>query len=132
MTALKKRLLTYLFGLIFCISPISFPNLANAAGSSMQDYDQTLGVVPDAQKEEQNFFAMIGDFLIARPLLIGATAVGTAMFVASLPFTALGGNVKEAENALVAKPSQATFTRCLGCRMNAPKSKKPPRKNKNL
>lgn len=33
-------------------------------------------------------FSMIGDLLIARPLLIGATAIGAVAFVVSLPFTA--------------------------------------------
>ena len=34
-------------------------------------------------------FSMIGDLLIARPLLIGATAIGAVAFVVSLPFTAV-------------------------------------------
>ena len=33
-------------------------------------------------------FAMIGDLLIARPLLIAATIIGTGLFVVALPFTA--------------------------------------------
>ena len=50
--------------------------------------------------------AMLGDLIIARPLLIGATAIGVVAFVVSLPFTALGGNVAEAGEAL-ATPSDA-------------------------
>ncbi|SDI26478.1 multidrug transporter [Pseudomonas panipatensis] len=61
------------------------------------------------------FYKMMGDLLIARPLLIGATVIGTAAFVVSLPFTALGGNVKEAGQALVVDPGKAAFVRCLGC-----------------
>lgn len=60
-------------------------------------------------------YAMMGDLLIARPFLIAATAVGTAAFVVSLPFTALGGNVEEAAEALVASPAREAFARCLGC-----------------
>lgn len=60
-------------------------------------------------------FSMIGDLLIARPLLIGATAIGAVAFVISLPFTALGGNVKEAGQALVVDPGREAFVRCLGC-----------------
>ena len=60
-------------------------------------------------------FSMIGDLQIARPLLIGATAIGAVAFVVSLPFTALGGNVEEAGNALVVEPGKAAFVRCLGC-----------------
>lgn len=60
-------------------------------------------------------FAMIGDLVIARPLLIAATAVGAGLFVVSLPFTALGGNVGAAGKALVVDPGKAAFVRCLGC-----------------
>jgi len=60
-------------------------------------------------------YSMIGDLLIARPLLIGATAIGVVAFVVSLPFTALGGNVGEAGQALVVEPGAAAFVRCLGC-----------------
>lgn len=60
-------------------------------------------------------FAMIGDLVVARPLLIGATLIGAVAFVVSLPFTALGGNVKEAGQVLVADPAREAFVRCLGC-----------------
>lgn len=63
-------------------------------------------------------FAMIGDLVIARPLLIAATVVGAGLFVVSLPFTALGGNVGEAGKALVVDPGRAAFVRCLGCTEN--------------
>lgn len=67
------------------------------------------------QIESPPGYAMIGDLLIARPILIVLTAVGAAAFVVSLPFTALGGNVKSAGQALVLDPGQAAFVRCLGC-----------------
>lgn len=60
-------------------------------------------------------YSMIGDLLIARPFLIAGTAIGAAAFVVSLPFTALGGNVKEAGEALVVAPGREAFVRCLGC-----------------
>lgn len=60
-------------------------------------------------------YAMLGDLLIARPLLIAATVIGAGAFVVSLPFTALGGNVGEAGQALVVDPGKAAFVRCLGC-----------------
>ena len=63
-------------------------------------------------------FSMIGDLLIARPLLIGATAIGALAFVVSLPFTAAGGNIGEAGKALVLEPGEAAFVRCLGCTTN--------------
>lgn len=60
-------------------------------------------------------FSMVGDLVVARPLLIGATALGVVAFVVSLPFTALGGNVGEAAQALVVEPGKEAFVRCLGC-----------------
>ncbi|MGQ4878024.1 hypothetical protein ACOJCM_05570 [Billgrantia sp. LNSP4103-1] len=59
--------------------------------------------------------AMIADALIARPLLAVATIGGTALFVISLPFSAMGGNVEAAAETLVKTPAEATFRRCLGC-----------------
>jgi len=60
-------------------------------------------------------YAMLGDLLIARPLLLAATVIGAGAFVVSLPFTALGGGVGDAGKALVVDPARATFVRCLGC-----------------
>lgn len=60
-------------------------------------------------------YAMVGDLLVARPLLIASTVIGTAVFVVTLPFTVLGGNVKDAGKSLVVAPGQAAFVRCLGC-----------------
>ena len=59
--------------------------------------------------------AMVVDALVARPLLAVATVGGTAVFLVSLPFTALGGNVGPAAEALIKTPAEATFRRCLGC-----------------
>lgn len=60
-------------------------------------------------------WAMMGDLIVARPLLIAATVIGAGAFVVSLPFTALGGNVGEAGKALVVDPGREAFVRCLGC-----------------
>ena len=60
-------------------------------------------------------YAMAGDLLLARPLLIAATVVGAGLFVVSSPFTLAGGNFKEAAKSLVAEPAMAAFVRCLGC-----------------
>lgn len=59
--------------------------------------------------------AMIVDAVIARPLLAAATVGGTAIFLVSLPFTALGGNVDGAAETLIKTPAEAAFRRCLGC-----------------
>jgi len=58
---------------------------------------------------------MTGDVLIVRPLSLVATVLGAGLFVVSLPFSALGGNVGEAGDTLVMVPFRSTFLRCLGC-----------------
>ena len=76
---------------------------------------QTTSGDPAYDIQTPKAYAMIGDLVIARPLLIGATAIGAVAFVVSLPFTALGGNVAEAGEALVLEPGKEAFVRCLGC-----------------
>ena len=66
-------------------------------------------------EDNQGDFAMAGDLLVARPFGVVWTVAGSALFVVSLPFTALGGNVKQAANTLVIGPAKETFVRCLGC-----------------
>jgi len=83
-----------------------------------------LGCAAQATPEEPpGALAMTGDILIARPIGVVVTAVGTLAFLASLPFTALGGNVGEAGKTLVASPAKETFVRCLGCTSSGRKSK---------
>lgn len=67
-------------------------------------------------EDEPSAGEMVADVVVARPLGVLATVGGAAAFVVSLPFSALGGNVKEAADALVVGPAKATFVRCLGCR----------------
>lgn len=62
--------------------------------------------------------AMVVDALLARPLLAAATVGGAAVFLVSLPFSALGGNVDAAAETLVKTPAEATFRRCLGCEVS--------------
>lgn len=70
---------------------------------------------PLYQAEAPKAFSMVGDLLIARPLLIGATIIGAGVFVVTLPFSAAGGNIGEAGKALVVEPGKEAFVRCLGC-----------------
>ncbi len=51
-------------------------------------------------------FAMIGDLLIARPLLLAATVIGAGAFVVSLPFTALGGGVGDGRQGAGGGPGE--------------------------
>ncbi|MDQ3564585.1 MAG: multidrug transporter [Pseudomonadota bacterium] len=58
---------------------------------------------------------MAADGLLARPLGIAATAIGAGIYIATLPFSLLGGNADEAARILVRDPAWYTFQRCLGC-----------------
>ena len=60
-------------------------------------------------------YAMAVDGLLARPVLLGMTLVGVAVYLVTLPFSAIGGNAGAASEQLVVSPARATFTRCLGC-----------------
>jgi len=65
--------------------------------------------------ERPSAFAMAGDLVVARPIGLALTAVGSAAFIVSLPLTALAGSVAESAEALVLGPAETTFVRCLGC-----------------
>jgi Zn-dependent protease with chaperone function len=67
-----------------------------------------------ALDEENSGALMTADLLLARPLGIVATVLGCAVFIVSLPFSAIGGNTKQASQKLVKEPAAFTFTRPLG------------------
>lgn len=58
--------------------------------------------------------AMAGDLILARPLGLAATVLGSVVFVVGLPFELLAGNVSDPARRLVTEPARYTFTRPLG------------------
>ena len=68
----------------------------------------------DFEKKDPSAGAMIADFILVRPVGIVALIAGSALFIISLPFSALGRNVKAAARSLVIKPAKFAFTRPLG------------------
>ncbi len=52
--------------------------------------------------------------VVVRPLGLVATVLGGAIFLVTLPFSALGGNPDAAYNYLLADPFKFTFNRPLG------------------
>ncbi len=60
-------------------------------------------------------YAMGLDAGLVRPVGVVATVGGIGLFIATLPFSLLGGNVKESAQKLVVDPARMTFYRCLGC-----------------
>ena len=74
-----------------------------------------LGFAQGAVEENPSVGAMVADLVVVRPVMIGVTAVGAALYVVTLPFSLLGGNSGQAAKELVIKPAQTAFVRCLGC-----------------
>jgi hypothetical protein len=58
---------------------------------------------------------MVLDGLIYRPISLAGTVIGTGIFIVTLPFSILGGNVEDAGQKLVIEPARITFGSCLGC-----------------
>ena len=87
--------------LLTVLALIAVPCTACLAGELDQDSDLVGG-------------KMAADGLIVRPLGLCATIIGGAVFLVSLPFSALGGNTKPAYDHLLADPFKFTFNRPLG------------------
>jgi hypothetical protein len=78
----------------------------------------TFGSVAMAQSQyrdhERTGEKMAVDAVLLRPAGLLATALGSLVFLVSVPFSALGGNTKEAYEEMVKKPARYTFKRQLG------------------
>jgi hypothetical protein len=57
---------------------------------------------------------MLADVLMIRPFSLISTVAGTVVFIVSSPLSAIGGNLGEAANTLVAEPFKYTFARPVG------------------
>lgn len=82
-----------------------------AAAAAPVDYAATVDTTPSGA-------AMVADLVVARPLGLVATVLGTVVFVACLPFELISGNVSGPARRLVADPARFTFTRPLGQDVN--------------
>lgn len=98
MQTFAKKTLVILMLVVFVITAVASSSFAQAT-------------IKDDEISTEN---MVADALIVRPLGIIATLLGAGLFVISLPFSALGKNVKEAGDKLVVAPAKFTFTRPLG------------------
>jgi hypothetical protein len=67
-----------------------------------------------AAYDDYSYESMAADAVLARPLCLAVTIMGSALFVATLPVTLLSRSTTRAANVLVEKPAHATFRRKLG------------------
>lgn len=84
---------------------VSFMAVPFGSGVMAQEYFET---------EDPGGGEMMYDLVVVRPIGLVATALGTVVFVISLPFSALGDNVGVAGQKLVKDPAAYTFRRPLG------------------
>ncbi len=112
---MKKRFLAVLSTLVTTILLFTSPVHASESDVQMEKVNKN---TLQARNEDPGFFTMTADLVLARPLLLVTTAVGTVIFIVSSPFSALGGNINQAADKLVLEPAKATFVRCLGCSYN--------------
>ncbi len=103
MRLFQKKLLSYGLALAIALAGAGLPGVAAAAES----YSGLGGNQPSAG-------SMVADLILVRPASLIGTVVTTAVFVVSLPFSLLGGNVHEAVEELVVRPAEYTFIRPLG------------------
>lgn len=103
MLSYKKILVSCLFAIALILSPLS----ALAAKNTIQ-------AQLNSNKEPPDPVVMIVDLVVVRPLGFIGLFGGSAFFIVSLPFSALGGNTDDAWESLVVSPAEFTFTRPLG------------------
>jgi len=63
---------------------------------------------------EPNGVTMAADFLVARPLGLVTTVIGTGLFLLALPFSAMAGDIETPAHYLIQEPARFTFARPLG------------------
>ena len=61
-----------------------------------------------AVEENPSALAMTGDLVVARPILLATTVLGSVAYVVSLPFSLAGGNAEEAADLSLIHISEPT------------------------
>jgi hypothetical protein len=85
---------------------------AGQIGYSMRGSEKGFGFKPNPNPPSSG--VMAADGLIARPLGLATTIVGTALLVVETPFTLYSESTSEAAWGLVGRPAGWTFARPLG------------------
>lgn len=94
-------------GTITAIALVSMMSVSMAASAT--------DIADDGSLSRPSVWSMGIDAGLVRPVGLAATIIGVGLFVVTLPFSALGGNVGESADRLVVDPAKMTFLRCLGC-----------------
>lgn len=76
--------------------------------------DEAKAMAAGGEERDYSDGAMVFDALMLRPMGLAATVFGTGVFLVSLPFTLVSGDVERTGSKLVADPLRYTFTRPLG------------------
>lgn len=94
---------------------LGFAMSGNAAAGIL-GYDMEGGErgFKESPPSEPSASVVAADALIARPIGLGVTLAGTAVFVVILPFSISSGSTREAAQGLIVKPGGYTFVRPLG------------------
>jgi hypothetical protein len=101
MRSLNRKLISCLLAITLATPSTGFVSSACAA-----DYD--------SNTEGPSGGAMLADAVLMRIPMTAVTIAGAAVFVVTLPFSALGGNVGEAGTKLVKEPFEYAWVRPLG------------------
>ncbi|MGB5180343.1 MAG: hypothetical protein WBP44_16640 [Gammaproteobacteria bacterium] len=101
MRSLNRKLITYFLAVMLATSNMAFVSSAHAG-----NYDDN--------GERPSGGAMLADAVLMRVPMTAVAIIGTAVFVVTLPFSALGGNVGEAGTKLVKEPFEYAWVRPLG------------------
>jgi hypothetical protein len=100
MSANSKRYLIFLLIVGLAAIPV-------AHGADVQERPQT-------EKEAKDAGVVAMDLLIARPLGILATVAGGAIFLVSLPISAMTGQTRMVYEKMVREPARYAFKRPIG------------------
>ena len=103
MRMIPKKLTSYVMAGVLTVATLVVPLMANASDYAFNN-----------PKAAPTGGEMLADAFMVRPFMLVSTVLTTATFIVTLPFSAIGGNVGEAANTLVAEPAKYTFARPLG------------------
>lgn len=107
---MKKTIIAVVVALSL-VSILGGPAVAGSLGYVMERDVRGFPSKPAAQPSSP---VVSADALIARPAGLAVTIAGTAIFLVTLPMSAISGSVDTAADGLIAKPGGWTFVRPMG------------------